>query len=377
LEVAYLAKKAGWRVTVIDRKSPTPASGLGDQSVQLDIASTKDLGWAFKGMDLVIPALENEHALQALGEWSHRADIPVIFDFSAHEISSSKIKSNEIFHRNNIPMPRLYPECGLPVVVKPDRGSGSQGVKIIHTREAYQEFIKTSPQDQVLQAFISGPSYSIEIVGLPGKYHPLQITELHMDSGFDCKRVMAPATLSPRLASVFEALAEKLAGALELKGLMDVEVILYEDALKVLEIDARFPSQTPIVVYWSTGINMLEILADLFTDKDGAEQTKAPSPKGVVLEHVQVTPNTLMVSGEHIISGVRSLRLKREFFGADEAITNHAENRDEWVATLIISDQNREAAWGKRNAVIDDIRRYYNISTYLDLSPDLTSQESY
>lgn len=361
VEATYLAKKAGWDVTVIDRKSTIPASCLGDQSIQIDIVSAKNLDRVFKGADLVIPALENEDALQCLRNWSHHTDIPVLFDFEAYEISSSKIKSNRIFGQNDIPMPCSYPECGFPAVVKPDKGSGSQGIKIIHTQEALQDFINTSHRDQVLQAFLSGPSYSIEVMGFPGRYHSLQITDLQMDQDFDCKRVLAPTDLPPRCVANFEMMAEKLAGALELKGLMDVEVILDKDELKVLEIDARFPSQTPTTVFWSTGINMLEMLANLFLNRDNADRSDVQSPKGVIYEHIKVTTDTLIVAGEHIMTGIDSLQLKRDFFGADEAITNHAKNRDEWVATLIISDENRETAWEKRNAVISDIRRHYNI----------------
>ena len=52
----------------------------------------------------------------------------------------------------------------------------------------------------------------------------------------------------------------KIAELIELKGIMDVEVIDDEGILKVLEIDARIPSQTPTVVYHSTGVNLLEEL---------------------------------------------------------------------------------------------------------------------
>jgi len=46
---------------------------------------------------------------------------------------------------------------------------------------------------------------------------------------------------------------------------MDLEVIDHKGELKILEIDARFPSQTPIVAYHGSGINYIEELYDLFT----------------------------------------------------------------------------------------------------------------
>jgi pyrrolysine biosynthesis protein PylC len=39
VEAAYLAKKAGWQVWVIDRKAVVPAAGLCDQFNQVNITT--------------------------------------------------------------------------------------------------------------------------------------------------------------------------------------------------------------------------------------------------------------------------------------------------------------------------------------------------
>ena len=46
---------------------------------------------------------------------------------------------------------------------------------------------------------------------------------------------------------------------------MDLEVIEHNGIFKVLEIDARIPSQTPTAVLHSSGMNLLEELRDLFS----------------------------------------------------------------------------------------------------------------
>jgi pyrrolysine biosynthesis protein PylC len=222
-----------------------------------------------------------------------------------------------------------------------------------------------------LQEFVQGPSYSIEIIGAPTHYVPLQVTDLAMDEAYDCKRVVAPTDLSDALISDFEQISISLAKSLKLKGLMDVEVILHQNSLKVLEIDARLPSQTPTTAYWSTGLNMVRMLGDLFLNKFNQKQIRPNSPRGVVYEHVHVSPGVIEVAGEHIMSGADALSIKSNFFGADEAITNYAPDRDEWVATLIIRADTRKTAWEKRNAVIADIRQHYKIETYRDSSPKL------
>ena len=279
VEAAYLAAKAGWEVVVIDRKPMVPASGICDRFVQSDVSVEDNLEGLFNGVDLIIPALENETALACLNEFTLTAGLPFAFDLNAYLISSSKLKSDQLFARINVPAPRPWPECNFPVVAKPSVGSGSQGVTILDNSEAVQKLIDTTDESWVIQEYIQGPSYSIEVLGLPGDYTSLQVTDLEMDADYDCKRVLAPTDLPDRLISKFEKLSLDLAAELGLKGLMDVEVIAHEDTLKVLEIDARLPSQTPSAVFWSTGLNMVEMLANLFLDNGIKKNIEPNAPK--------------------------------------------------------------------------------------------------
>jgi pyrrolysine biosynthesis protein PylC len=175
-----------------------------------------------------------------------------------------------------------------------------------------------------------------------------------------------PSNLTPSFISEFEKIARLISEQMALKGLMDVEVILHDSTLKVLEVDARLPSQTPTAVLWSTGLNIIEMLADLFLTKGDISTKKMNPPKGVVYEHIKVSPKVLEVAGEHIMSAKTALHVQQNFFGANEAITNFASDRDEWVATLIISDETRESAWDKRNNVIADIRQHFKLEAYQD-----------
>jgi len=114
----------------------------------------------------------------------------------------------------------------------------------------------------VAQQYLTGPQFSIGVTGVPGRHPALCVTDLHMDRGHDCNRVTAPARLSSRHVLRLEEMALTLAEAIGLKGIMDLEVIFDQGDLKLLEIDARFPSQTPMPVYWATGINMVQLLAE-------------------------------------------------------------------------------------------------------------------
>jgi len=375
IEAAYLAKKAGWQVLLIDRKAVVPAAGLCDRFNQINITLQEDLEPALKGVDLVIPALENHEALTCLERWSLKSKVPLLFDPVAYSISSSKVKSDQFFTRIGVPTPQPWPECDFPVLVKPSRGSGSQEVSVFRNLDTLNAHQSESAETWVIQEFVTGPSYSIEVVGRPGNYLTLQVTDLQMDANYDCKRVLAPTDLTPSLILEFEKISRSIAETMRLKGLMDVEVILHKNTLKVLEVDARLPSQTPTTVFWSTGINILEMLADFFLTSANPNKGNMDAPRGVVYEHIKVTPHRLEVAGEHLMSGTDALQIRKNFFGANEAITNYSPDRQEWVATLIISEKTREMAWQRRNSVISDIRQHFNLEVYQDLAPMIDIKE--
>jgi len=319
VEAAYLAKKAGWDVLLIDKNPQAAASLMCDRFWPLTITNESNPHEILQDIDLIIPALENNSVLSILKEWSLETEIPLAFDSNAYAISSSKIKSNHIFKEINITAPKSWPQCDFPIVIKPDGGSGSRGVKIIHNeKELTSNFPTTNALSQmVAQEYLEGPSYSIEIIGFPGNYTPLKVTELLMDSDYDCKRVLAPSGLDSTLVNEFEQMAIRIAKRIQLKGLMDMEVILHDGQLKALEIDARLPSQTPTAVFQSTRINMVKLLGELFlTGKMNVKNTN--QPQTAIYEHIKVINNHIEVIGEHIMSSIGPLKLFQGLFGADQ-----------------------------------------------------------
>lgn len=357
VEAAYLAKKAGWEVLLIDKNPRAGASLMCDCFLPLTITAQSDPHEILKDVDLIIPALENNGVLGILKKWSLETAIPLAFDMEAYSVSSSKKKSDRIFREIHIGAPKPWPECGFPVVVKPDSESGSRGVKIIHDEKELSSSYPSedSLSKMVAQEYLEGPSYSIEVIGLPGNYIPLQVTELYMDSDYGCKRVLAPSGLDSRLVREFEQMAIRIAERIGLKGLMDVEVILHDGELKALEIDARLPSQTPTAVFQSTGINMVKLLGELFlTGKMNINNTNRPQT--TIYEHIKVIKNHIEAMGEHIMSGIGPLKLFQGLFGADEVITNYHPDRNEWVATLILKGKNTEEVLGKKQETYENIR---------------------
>ncbi|HEY3423407.1 MAG TPA: 3-methylornithine--L-lysine ligase PylC [Negativicutes bacterium] len=374
VEATYLAKKAGWEVVLFDRREQAQATGLADTFHCIDIlTASAEVIARLAGIDLIIPAIEDVAVLKALEEIAKITRIPLAFDSAAYSVSSSKLISNHLFFELAIPSPRPWPECQFPLLLKPSGQSGSEGVQMIHTREELENIRnQNADADWIIEEYLAGPSYSMEVVGFAGEYRVFPVTELEMDRVYDCKRVLAPTELNDQVMNEFEALTLQIASELSLNGIMDVETISHDGKLKVLEIDARLPSQTPTAVYHSSGINIVECLGNSFVQ--GSLYSPIPersvlNEQYVIYEHLKVTPEKIEVSGEHILAEAGPLHQVTDFFGADEVLTDYTPAKKDWVVTLITRGASPKATWNKRDAVLQKIQRKFNIPEVLDPYP--------
>jgi 3-methylornithine--L-lysine ligase len=371
VEASFLAHELGWETVLLDRDPNVPARGLCDSFFQCDLLKNVfEVHRIVKKVDMVIPALENVSALRFLGRCAASAGIPFAYDEKAHFVSRSKKRSNRFFEKLGISTPRPWPQCGLPVIVKPSNLSGSEGVSKLSTEEELSAFfsrIEGGQQRWVIQEYLEGPSYSLEVVGFEDQYEILQVTDLEMDDRYDCKRVLAPSGISGPLEEEFRKITHTIAKGLGLKGIMDIEVIDHYGELKVLEIDARLPSQTPITVLKSAGINMLEIFGDIFVDGSLRRRPGLESPRGVIYEQIRVSQKGIEVLGEHIMGDAGPLRSVDKFFGTDVALTNFDGSRLPWVGTLVVTGEGREEAWKKRCQVIEEIEK--DLSRFVSSRP--------
>lgn len=343
-EAVYLAAKAGHATLLVDRRPAPPAAGLADAHVVLDVTADEERARAVLGScDAVLPACEDLATLAWLAEHVPRWGVSLLFDLDAYTLTSSKIASNQLFALLGVPRPRPWPGCDFPVIVKPSAASGSEGVTLARDEEelvAAQQALASSGSGVVVEEFVPGPSLSLEVLCRDGVATPLQVTGLEFDEDYDCKRVVAPAdeawqaAATPQVLSAFDAVAARLAHGLDLQGLMDVEVMIGHGQPKVLEIDARLPSQTPTVVYWSSGLNVVDLLVRTAQEGRVPAVDRAPV-RACVYQHVAARDGELRVAGEHVMAEARPLTLVPGFFGVHEALTDYEPGRASWAATLI------------------------------------------
>lgn len=377
-EAVYLAAKAGYETLLVDRSPAPPAAGLADRQVVADITTDERVSRALaRTCDAILPACEDEATLEWLTERAPQWGVPLLFDMHAWRVTRSKAASRRLFESLGVARPEPWPTCGFPVVVKPDGASGSYGVSIAADETALTAAIAAlaaAGHEVVVEEYLSGPSLSIEVLGWNGRALPLQVTGLELDSVHDCKRVVAPVgeaaaggpaaaglgrsssragsagsweweqAVGPGVLARFAAMSVRLAEGLGLNGIMDVEVVV-RDGIdpQVLEIDARLPSQTPTAVYWSSGLNIVELLVE--TARRGAPPAVCGSARrACVYQHVSARDGRLEVVGEHALAQARPLHLMPGFFGADEALTDRAPGARTWVATLITTGGDAAAA---------------------------------
>lgn len=307
VEAAYLAKEAGYFVWLIDKRQKPLCRFLADNFMCFDITQDpKRLEKISESVDYILPVNENKQAIETLEKLVHEGNLkaPVLFDFNAYAISSDKGRSKCFFKKNGILTPKDKPN-NPPYFIKPREGSGSEGAHVVCNQVDVFEYREN---EYIIEEYIEGPVVSLEVIGNGKTYRVYKETRIHIDEVYDCCRV----TPLPENKE-YRMITEKLAKQLNLNGIMDIEAIEGNDGLKVMEIDARFPSQTPICIYMSTGINLIEELIKTKSSEFDTEHFKNISesewPKFGVLEHFIKMENKLFPIGERAISTGENLHL--------------------------------------------------------------------
>ena len=209
VELCWLARKAGWGTLLVDERPAPPALRLADAFAQCDVTKlggsdvlTRKVEHQILGTDIVIPALENAAALAALDGWCTRKGVLFAFDPFAYAVTSSKLRSRDLFLRCGTPIPQPAARAdtkGFPIIAKPSEGSGSRGVRLLRDEAELRAYIPEGfdAEGWVLESYCPGPSFSLEICGTPGNYRIFQVTDLLMDEAFDCRGVVAPTGSLP------------------------------------------------------------------------------------------------------------------------------------------------------------------------------------
>lgn len=345
-EAAYLSKKAGMKVLVIDKNPQALIRNYADEFQCFDVIKEPEkLLEISKSVDAILPVNENLECIEFLSTIKEKFSCPVLFDFEAYWISMDKRKSKEYFASIGTPTPRDKPS-EPPFFVKPPCESSSVGARIIYDRE---ELEKLEP-GMLIEEYLEGKVVSLEVIGDGKRFAVVKETLVHIDDTYDCHMV-TPLPLDPS----FREISHSLAANLPLKGIMDVEAISGPFGLKVIEIDARFPSQTPTAVYYSSGINLIELLFRAFTE--GIEEIETlPEDRYCIYEHLILAEN-----GELIPVGEQVLSMGNDYgkYYEEPGIEIFLCKGEEPVFTLVFWGRDREEAEAKKSIGLSILKKRF------------------
>jgi len=375
LEAVYLARKAKYKTILVDRDDGAPATPLVDEFYKLDITKEKEeLRRVLRRADAVLPALEDLETLSHLEKTCRVLGIPYMQDNKAFKVTSNKLLLTELFQKLKLPYPKAWPQTDFPVVVKPAHKSGGMGVHRVDSQDGLSQAVKSVlkvDSEYLIQEYVRGLPLSLELFRVNGISHLLQVTVLEFDNDYGCKRVIAPYSISHNIEDSIFTMGEKIAEGLDLSGLTDLQVIHVFNDVRVIEANARLPSQTPTVVYNSTDLNILELTYEASVGSLPLEICVKPK-RAVIYQHIKVSGNSLNVVGEHILSKAKGLRVENNFFGVDEAITNIPEGGtiEGCVATLIVRDRTLQNAKKKIDEALRRVMTEYQVKEFTDSSPE-------
>lgn len=155
---------------------------------------------------------------------------------------------------------------GFPVVVRPSYVLGGRAMEIVYNegelREYMETAVKVSPRHPVLvDKYFKGLELEIDAVSdgnevlIPGIMEHVERAGIH--SG-DSIAVFPPPNLNDRLKESVLDSTRKLSRALNIRGIVNIQYVVYEGELYILEVNPR-SSRTVPVMSKVTGIPMVNL----------------------------------------------------------------------------------------------------------------------
>ena len=160
-------------------------------------------------------------------------------------------------------------ELGYPVLVRPSYVLGGQGMEIAYTEANIREYMRIiGRQEQehpiLVDKYMMGREVEVDAVSdgedilIPGIMEHIERAGVH--SG-DSISVYPPPTLSKKRMEEITDVTHKLAQALHIKGLMNIQYVISNEKLYVIEVNPR-ASRTVPYISKVTGVPFIDLAID-------------------------------------------------------------------------------------------------------------------
>lgn len=263
--------------------------------IQLDTTDVKKIVDLLKPMDQVIAVFSSsEYFISIAAQVALQLRLP---GNDPHAISACRDKAvlAEKLIANNIATPisklittlddakSTLQSLRFPVVIKPASGSGSIGVKLCYDEHQYSEHIlslllsdknergNTIPARILVQEYIQGPEYSVEVIAQHGEYHVLGVTQKYLsqepyfvETGHDF-----PAVIDLEFE---KHITDTVKRALTIMGLTvgaaHIELRYYQNKVYIIEINPRLAGgMIPALIQEALGIDVIDLVLNLYCNQ--------------------------------------------------------------------------------------------------------------
>ncbi|WP_026487467.1 carbamoyl-phosphate synthase large subunit [Caldanaerobius polysaccharolyticus] len=157
-------------------------------------------------------------------------------------------------------------ELGYPVLVRPSYVLGGQGMQIVYSDEDLSKYVKAALNisDEfpiLIDKYLMGKEVEVDAISdgedvlIPGIMEHLERAGIH--SG-DSVSIYPAITISQEMVDKIADHTLKLSRVLNVKGLINVQYVIYEDELYVIEVNPR-SSRTVPYISKVTGVPMIEL----------------------------------------------------------------------------------------------------------------------
>jgi carbamoyl-phosphate synthase large subunit len=231
-----------------------------------------------------------------LAEVFHRHGVPLLGTaFDDIDAAENRDRFEHLLRELDIPKPpgravtsaeaarRVAADIGYPVLVRPSYVLGGRAMEIVFSDEELLAYMRTatdvSPRHPILvDRYILGKEAEVDVIAdgrdalIPGIMEHIERAGVH--SG-DSMAVCPPVSLSPLAQQTIVDYSLRLARALHIKGLMNIQFVLEGDQVYVLEVNPR-ASRTVPYLSKLTGIPMVNVATKVMLGKSLAELGYAP-----------------------------------------------------------------------------------------------------
>ncbi len=172
-----------------------------------------------------------------------------------------------------------YEELGFPLLVRPSYVIGGRGMQVVYNEEElltyFNSALKFSDEHPVLiDQYIEGKEVELDAISdgedvlIPGVTEHIERAGIH--SG-DSMAIYPTQKVKPEVTKMLVEYTEKIAKALKIKGVMNIQFVLKDDIAYVIEVNPR-ASRTMPIMSKVTGVPMIEIGVNAALGKSIKEQ---------------------------------------------------------------------------------------------------------